>query len=131
MLIHTFLDFHSIIPVWYSIHKDLLSAGEKQIFALSLIWGLGKLSLFELPIIIDTPLSRLDWEHSANNVGFFYKSAARQVIILPQDREINKWDLYYNLIKWNLVKEMTLVFDSENERTVLIENHFEPTLTHI
>src|SRR5664280_941068 len=44
----------------HEIRKSALSAGEKEVFAVSLLWGLAHTSELKLPIIIDTPLSRLD-----------------------------------------------------------------------
>ena len=43
--------------------KDLLSEGEKQMFATSVLWALAKTSGRPLPFMIDTPLARLDEGH--------------------------------------------------------------------
>lgn len=48
--------------------KERLSEGEKQIFAISILWGLAKASPRPLPAIIDTPMARLDSEHRTNLV---------------------------------------------------------------
>jgi DNA sulfur modification protein DndD len=45
-----------------------LSAGEREILALSMLWALGKISRRGLPIVIDTPLGRLDRRHRSNIV---------------------------------------------------------------
>lgn len=44
--------------------------GEKEVFALSLLWGLAQTSQLKLPILIDTPLSRLDSTHRDNIIKF-------------------------------------------------------------
>ena len=46
-----------------AIPKERLSAGEKQVFAVALLWALGRTSGRPLPVIIDTPLARLDSDH--------------------------------------------------------------------
>ena len=58
----------------HEIKKSGLSAGEKEVFAVSLLWGLAQTSQLKLPIVIDTPLSRLDSTHRdniVNNYGSF------------------------------------------------------------
>ena len=43
--------------------KEELSAGEKQIYTTALLWALAKTSGKALPMILDTPLGRLDSNH--------------------------------------------------------------------
>ena len=45
------------------VAKKRLSAGEKQLMVISLLWALAICSKKKLPVIIDTPLSRLDSSH--------------------------------------------------------------------
>jgi len=72
------------------------SAGEKELFSLSLIKGLGKLSHRDAPMVIDTPLGRLDQAHRAAIVTKFLPTASCQVIVLATDSEIYG-DLYVGL----------------------------------
>ncbi|MDP7320708.1 MAG: DNA sulfur modification protein DndD [Bacteriovoracaceae bacterium] len=73
-----------IIPV------DKLSAGEKQVYAISVLWALSKMSGKSLPMIIDTPLGRLDSHHRTNLVQNFFPNASHQVVILSTDTEIDE-----------------------------------------
>lgn len=41
-----------------AIPLDSQSAGEREIYALSLLWALGRTSRRDLPVVIDTPLAR-------------------------------------------------------------------------
>ena len=52
----------------HEIKKSGLSAGEKEVFEVTLVWGLAQTSQLKLPIVIDTPLSRLDSTHRDNIV---------------------------------------------------------------
>ena len=70
------------------ISKDTLSAGERQIFAISMLWALGKTSGRDLPVIIDTPLSRLDRHHRRALMADYATQASEQVIILCTDTEL-------------------------------------------
>ena len=66
----------------------VLSAGERQLYAISMLWALGKTSGRELPMIIDTPLSRLDSVHRQALMGEYLPNAGEQVIMLCTDTEL-------------------------------------------
>ncbi|WP_445665120.1 DNA sulfur modification protein DndD [Fodinibius sp. AD559] len=70
--------------------KNSLSAGEKQILSLSILWALYDISKLPAPIIVDTPLSRLDTVHRKNLTEHFFSKATHQMLILGTDEEINK-----------------------------------------
>jgi len=65
------------------------SAGENQIFATALIAGLAKISGVRAPMVVDTPLGRLDSKHRENILKFWTGEKTRQVILLSQDEEID------------------------------------------
>ena len=65
------------------------SAGENQIFATALIAGLAKVSGVQAPLVVDTPLGRLDSMHRDNILKFWTSEKKRQVILLSQDEEID------------------------------------------
>lgn len=69
--------------------KEQLSAGEKQMFAISILWGLALSSGYKLPVIIDTPMARLDSVHRSNFINKYLPNASSQVIVLSTDEEIN------------------------------------------
>ena len=65
------------------------SAGENQIFATALIAGLAEVSGVKAPMVVDTPLGRLDSMHRKNIFQFWTGNKSRQVILLSQDEEID------------------------------------------
>jgi len=71
------------------LRKADLSAGEKQLYAVALLWALRSVSERALPIIIDTPMGRLDSEHRATMLQHFFPHAAHQVVLLSTDTEID------------------------------------------
>ncbi len=72
------------------LDKTQISSGEKEIYTLSLLWGLSKISKKQLPVIVDSLLSRLDSTHAENIVEKFFPTAGNQVIILAHDRELGQ-----------------------------------------
>jgi DNA sulfur modification protein DndD len=103
------------------IHE--FSAGEKEIFALALLWGLAKTSRRELPVMIDTPLGRLDSQHRTNIVTQYLPAAGPQVLVLSTDTELDHH--YFNKVRGSVAKALHLVFDTANERTTIQEGYFD------
>lgn len=106
----------------HEMKKSGLSAGEKEVFALSLLWGLAQTSQLNLPIIIDTPLSRLDSIHRDNIVKHYFPNAANQVIILSTDTEVD--NNYFKNLEPHLTGAASLVFSQNNELTTVKEGYF-------
>ena len=106
----------------HEIRKSALSAGEKEVFAVSLLWGLAQTSELKLPIIIDTPLSRLDSTHRDNIVNNYFPNAGEQVIILSTDTEIDA--NYYRALKPRLSGAASLEFDQRQELTTFRQGYF-------
>jgi len=106
----------------HEIKKSGLSAGEKEVFAISLLWGLAQSSQLTLPIIIDTPLSRLDSIHRDNIINNYFPNAGKQVIILSTDTEID--NDYYRMLKPHLSGAASLEFDQAQEMTTVKTGYF-------
>lgn len=66
------------------------SAGENQVFATALLAGLAEISGLDAPLVVDTPLGRLDSTHRANILKYWISNKKRQVILLSQDKEIDR-----------------------------------------
>jgi DNA sulfur modification protein DndD len=106
----------------HEIRKSALSAGEKEVFAISLLWGLAQTSQLKLPIIIDTPLSRLDSVHRDSIVSYYFPHAGEQVVILSTDTEIDTD--YYKTLKDHLCGAGRLVYEPRQEFTTFSEGYF-------
>ena len=104
------------------IRKEALSAGEKEIFAISLLWGLAQTSHLKLPIIIDTPLSRLDSTHRDRIVSNYFPNAGHQVIILSTDTEVDK--KYYDVLESHLQDAIHLKYNQSLKITTIEEGYF-------
>lgn len=109
----------------HEIRKSSMAAGEKEVFAISLLWGLAQTSELKLPIIIDTPLSRLDSTHRDNIVNNYFPNAGEQVVILSTDTEIDT--NYYRSLKPRLSGAACLEFDQRQELTTFRQGYFWET----
>ncbi len=72
---------------------ERLSAGERQLLAVSILWAMGRASGRPLPVAVDTPLGRLDGIHRRQLVERYFPHAAGQVLLLSTDEEVDA-DLY-------------------------------------
>lgn len=104
------------------ITKEMLSKGELQMYATSVVWGLAKTSGRPLPFMIDTPLARLDDSHRENIVENFYPFASHQTIILSTDSEINYH--YYQKLEPHIAKSFVIQYNSAKGKTVKHEGYF-------
>lgn len=102
--------------------KSQLSAGEKQIFAIAILEALARTSGRKLPIIIDTPLGRLDSKHRSKLVQHYFPQASHQVIILSTDTEIDR-DFYQSLSP-NISRAFHLEYDPVNGCSVAQQGYF-------
>ena len=74
------------------IEEQNPSKGARQIIAYSFIAGLNKFTAREAPVVIDTPIGRLDPEHKENLINYF-PNFRDQVIILYQPGELDQEDI--------------------------------------
>lgn len=101
---------------------DSLSAGERQLVIVSILWGLGRASGRPLPLIIDTPLGRLDSKHRNNLLDNYFPAASHQTIMLTTDTEVTEHD--YELLSPFIGLTYVLTFDDEQGRTIVTPGYF-------
>lgn len=102
--------------------KQQLSAGERQIFIMSIYQALSKLNKIDVPYIIDTPFSRIDKEHRGKILDKFFKKLNGQIIILSTDEEIV--GEYYNSTKSILSSTFLLNHKNDGSTTILANTYF-------
>ncbi len=103
--------------------KNQLSAGEQQMFAVSVVWALALTSGYKAPVVIDTPMARLDSSNRSNFVMNYLPAASSQVIVLSTDEEIH--GRYHDMIRDHIVDYYTLLYREEEQCTSIIHGYFE------
>ena len=104
------------------IPKHRLSAGEKQIYAIAMLWALAQVSGRPLPVVIDTPLGRLDRDHRGHLVTRYFPHASHQVVILSTDTEIDQE--YFRDLGPSVSHAYHLRYDPAESRCVVEEGYF-------
>jgi DNA sulfur modification protein DndD len=105
-----------------AVPKQRLSEGEKQIFAVSVLWGLSRAAARPLPAIIDTPMARLDSTHRDKLVERYFPHASHQVIVLSTDTEIEQ--RYFQALQPHIARAYHLNYDEQTKSTVAEEGYF-------
>lgn len=119
----TTLEYHYIASDGKEINKSSLSAGEKQLMVISMLWALVECSGQKLPVIIDTPMARLDKDHRMALINKYFPFASKQTIILSTDSEID--ENYYPSIKKYVSNEFRLIYDESTRSSKIVTGYFE------
>ena len=104
------------------IQKSQLSAGERQLFAVAMLDALAKTSGRAIPIIIDTPLGRLDSRHRSNLVKHYLPHASHQVVVLSTDTEVD--EKFFSELGSSISHAYHLDFDEAAGATTASEGYF-------
>lgn len=103
--------------------KTQLSAGEQQMFAVAVVWALAITSGYKAPVVVDTPMARLDSAHRTNFVTKYLPEASSQVVVLSTDEEI--YGQYLDEIRDKIIDCYTLVYDENEQCTSVVRGYFE------
>ncbi len=99
-----------------------LSAGERQLLAIAILWGLSEASGKELPTVIDTPLGRLDGKHRTRLIENYFPFAGKQVLLLSTDEEIA--GEYYSKLKPAINREYHISYNEQDTTSTISEGYF-------
>lgn len=104
------------------ISSSSLSAGERQLLAVAILWALAKSSGKELPTVIDTPLGRLDGPHREKLISNYFPMASAQVLIFSTDEEISP--NHYKTLKPFIAKEYKINYNEDTESSEFEVGYF-------
>lgn len=97
-----------------------LSAGERQLLAMATMWALREVSNVPMPVIVDTPLGRLDSDHRLSVVQNYFPRASHQVILLATDTEVD--DQVLNWLEPAISQAYYLDYDAARGKTIVRED---------
>lgn len=96
---------------------ERLSAGERQLLAISVLSALIKERKGRFPVVVDTPLARLDQQHRSALIRHFFATVSHQVVVLSTDQEVE--GLAYDTLKPYTSAEYALNFDDMAGQTTI------------
>lgn len=105
------------------INRKLLSAGEKQIYAIAILEALAKTSGRDLPVIIDTPLGRLDSQHRDKLINHYFPYASHQVVILSTDTEVDE-RYFVDQLRDDISHAYEIIFNPQTKSSSLKSGYF-------
>lgn len=119
---HTF-DVELVDEAGMTINRKSLSAGEKQIYAIAILEALAKTSGRQLPVIIDTPLGRLDSHHRDKLINHYFPFASHQVVLLSTDTEVDE-RYFASALSDDISHAYQIRFDALTKSSVLTKGYF-------
>lgn len=115
------LTIHGVSEI---LPAEKLSAGERQLLAVAVLWGLARACGRRLPTVIDTPLGRLDSVHRDLLVNHYFPKASHQVVLLSTDEEVVGH--YHSQLKPFVAKEWLVSYDDKRRASSVRPGYFLP-----
>ncbi|MGM1050417.1 MAG: DNA sulfur modification protein DndD [Bacillota bacterium] len=104
------------------IVKERLSAGEKEMLMLTVIWAMFKVSGWKLPFVFDTLFGRLDQDHKRALIQHFIPKCGDQVLMFTTDSEIGSEQ--FDLIKDFTSTCYTLEYNEYQETAEIVKGRY-------
>ncbi|MBQ4890072.1 DNA sulfur modification protein DndD [Shewanella sp. MMG014] len=125
--IHASIDSKSFDVTLYGfnnrhIDRKAMSAGEKQIYAIAMLDALAKVAGKKLPVVIDTPLGRLDSMHRNKLIEHYFPEASEQVIILSTDTEVDAG--FFDALEHKISQSYQVTFNADVQSSSIEKGYF-------
>jgi len=104
------------------ISKERLSAGEKEMFMLTVILAMFRVSGWKLPFVFDTLMGRLDQDHKKSLIQHFIPRCGEQVLMFTTDSEITSEQ--FHLIEEITARCYTLEYNASHESAVIVKDRY-------
>jgi DNA sulfur modification protein DndD len=103
-----------------TLHLNNFSAGERQLYGLALLWALRSISQRPLPLMIDTPLARLDEMHRWRFIHDYVPEVSDQVVLFTTDAELDSH--LANSIEPYLARSYLLTHNAHLKESIITYN---------
>jgi len=94
-----------------------LSAGMRQLAAMSMLWALKDETKRPLPVVIDTPLGRIDRENRDILMTEYFPQAGMPLVVLPTNTEMGERD--FALLEPHIAKRYEIRHDDGNRSSIV------------
>ena len=84
--------------------------------------ALARTSGRRLPVVIDTPLGRLDSQHRSNLVTNYFPRASHQVILLSTDVEVDQ--AFFRALSPQVSHAFEIRYDAEQQASRILKGYF-------
>ncbi|WP_172251707.1 DNA sulfur modification protein DndD [Saccharibacillus deserti] len=119
---HSTFELHLYNREQHAITKERLSAGEKEMLMLTVIWAMFKVSGWKLPFVFDTLMGRLDQDHKRALIQHFIPRCGEQVLMFTTDSEVTTDQ--YELLKDITARTYTLEFDQGIDSAKIVKGRY-------
>lgn len=102
----------------HTLPMERLSAGERQILAIAVLSALIQERKGRFPVVVDTPLARLDQKHRESLINNFFGKVSHQVLVLSTDEEVH--GPAYTALQPFMAASMGLAFDDVRRSTAVV-----------
>lgn len=110
----------------HCLPMERLSAGERQILAIAVLSALIRERKGRFPVVVDTPLARLDRTHRESLIRNFFATVSHQVLVLSTDEEVE--GSVYTTLQQHMNRELELIFDDHARSSSVITKQEQFTL---
>lgn len=119
---HLTFELHLYNRQHHHITKERLSAGEKEMLMLTIIWAMFKVSGWKLPFVFDTLMGRLDQDHKRALIQHFIPRCGEQVLMFTTDSEVGAEQ--FILLKDIIAKCYTLEFNQSTHSAEIAKGRY-------
>ncbi|CAJ0868043.1 hypothetical protein R20233_01467 [Ralstonia sp. LMG 32965] len=108
-----------------ALPMDRLSAGERQMLAVSVLSALIKERKGRFPVVVDTPLARLDRQHRTSMIKRFFATVSHQVVVLSTDEEVE--GTAHDALRPHVSREYILEFNEDAGHSIIRSDAGKPS----
>lgn len=101
----------------HELPMERLSAGERQLLAVAVLSALIRERKGRFPVVVDTPLARLDRTHREALIRRFFATVSHQVVVLSTDEEV-EGSVYDEMSRYTSAA-YTIEFSDESRSSIV------------